>query len=303
MGSIYGYEVESGLQLRRMREELGVRGRLRLEAVAERLLDRSGELTAWLDWPGTGHHFAMARSNGLLLASWSDLGTFEVDPGALRIRAEGSGFDPLGEHRLATTVIPLLLAERGDLALHGAVVAAHGRGVLFCGPSGRGKSTLALLASQLGHAVLSEDGAVIEPGKEGKVWPGPCGVFVEDELTIAARARAAEASNGATVTVPRRRRLRMLEEESHDCSAVPVAAICQMAERGADLTVARLSPAEAIPGLVPDLIHAGGPDSLRPAFALLADLLQRVPAYRVSMPEGIQRAREATRALLDQVTE
>ena len=76
--------------------------------------------------------------------------------------SEDGGIDGRVDAEVAAGAGAELLAERGDLALHGSVVAAGGSGVLFCGPTGRGKSTLALLASRLGHPVLSEDGAIVE---------------------------------------------------------------------------------------------------------------------------------------------
>ena len=299
MGSIYGYELESELPLRRLHATPGVRGCLRVEGGAQGLLDQSAELTAWLDWPGTDERFALARSDGSLIVWWSEIGAFEIDPARGRIRAEALRLDELVEHRLATTVIPLLLAERGDLVLHGSVVAVDGRAVLFCGPSGCGKSTLALQASRLGHAVLSEDGAVIEPG-DAKVWPGARGIFVEDAPTIAARARAKSDSGGPAV-FRRGRDLRLLAPELEASGPAPVAAICRVGGRGPELSVARLPAAEAVPVLVPDLLHGGGPGSLRPAFSLLIGLLALVPVYRVSLPDGLSRAPAATRSVLDEV--
>jgi hypothetical protein len=299
MGSIYGYELESELPLGRLRGSPGLRGRLRLERGPEDLLDQPGELIAWNDWGLDGRWFALARCDRALLASWSTAGTFEIDPGAGRIRVLAPKFGDLSEHRLATSVIPLLLAERGDVALHASVVTVDGGAVLFCGPSGRGKSTLALRSFELGHAVLSEDGAVVELGEECVVWPGLQGVVVEDDLSVDPRPMDDGASNGAPVA--RRRRLRMLAGGPDAARPAPVAAICQVAERGIDLSVRRLSPAEAVPTLVPSLIHAGGPDSFRAAFALLARLVERAPVYRVSMPDGISRAGAATDVLLEEI--
>jgi energy-coupling factor transporter ATP-binding protein EcfA2 len=298
MGSIYGYELESELPLRRLRDSPGLRGRLRLERGTEELLDQPGELIAWQDWGPDGNRFALVRCEQAFLASWTLAGTFEIDPTAGRIRVVTPTFS---EQRLATTVIPLLLAERGDLVLHASVVAVDGRALLFCGPSGCGKSTLALLASQLGHGVLSDDGAVVEMGAEAALWPGLHGVVVEDDVTTAGRNGARAVHTKAPVAAPRRRRVRMLAAGRDAAGPAPLAALCEVAERGADLRVRRLSPTEAIAALTPSLIHAGSPDSLRPAFSLLARLVERAPAYRVAMPDGIERATAATARLLGEV--
>ena len=155
-------------------------------------------------------------------------------------------------------------------------------------------------ASRLGHTVLSEDGAVIEPG-DAKVWPGARGVFVEDAATIAARARAKPDSGGGPAMFRRGRDLQLLAPELEASEPAPVAAICRMAERGTELRVTRLRAAEAVPALVPDLLHAGGPDALRPAFAHLVRIVESVPVYGVSMPNRLSGAAAATRSLLGRV--
>jgi hypothetical protein len=295
MGSIYGYELESELPLRRLRDLRGSRGRLRLERGTGKLLDQPGELIASHDWGPDGNRFELVRRKRTLLASWTVSGAFEIDSTAGRIRVLTPEFS---EHRLATTVIPLLLAERGELAIHASVVAVDGRAVLFCAPSGRGKSTLALQAHRLGHGVLSDDGAVVEVRPGAAVWPGLHGVVVEEGHGVENEAGAVDGK--AVPVAPRRRRLRMLATEPDDGPA-PVAAICELAQRGDELRVRKLSPAEAIPALVPSLIHAGDPGSLRPAFSLLARLVERAPAYRVAMPDAMSRAGTATASMLEEV--
>jgi hypothetical protein len=122
--------------------------------------------------------------------------------------------------------------------------------------------------------VLSEDGAIVELGpRSAVVWPGARGVKVKGEL-----APVTQASGPG-----------------------PVAAVCHLAERGAKLAIRLLPPAEAVPALVPSLIHAGGPESLGPSFAQLVRLVERVPVYRVTMPDGLSRASEALRELLAEI--
>jgi len=285
MGSIHGYEVDSELRLRRLSRAAGLRGRLRLELASEPPLDQTGELTAWLQWPGIEDGgFALARTDRGLIAWCSATGTFEIEPAATTIRFAGDTLDEMGEHRLQTTAVPLLLSERGDLALHAAAVVVGGRAVLFCGPSGRGKSTLALLASQLGHPVLTDDGVMVTFEPSGPTaWPGVPDVLVSDGARSVGR------------------RPRMLPAELQATVPAPVSSVCHLSERSQKLAVERLTASGALPVLVPSLIHAGGPDSLRAAFPLLARAVESVSLYRVAMPDRMSAAPAAARALLEEV--
>jgi len=71
-------------------------------------------------------------------------------------------------HLLLDQVLPRVLAARGELMLHGSCVA-HPRGVIiFAGPTGAGKSTLAAHFSQNGFPLLSDDGLQLKQ-EAGKV--------------------------------------------------------------------------------------------------------------------------------------
>lgn len=73
-------------------------------------------------------------------------------------------------HVLLDQALPRLLALRGGLVLHAAVVSTlAGKTLLLIGDSGRGKSTLtgAFLAS--GRRVANDDGAVVSVGDAGVV--------------------------------------------------------------------------------------------------------------------------------------
>ncbi|MEA2472375.1 MAG: hypothetical protein QOE06_290 [Thermoleophilaceae bacterium] len=278
MGSLYGYELESELPLGRLSAVAGVRGGLSVRRAAGELLDRPGELTAWRDWPGSDAHFALARSHGRILASCTATGDYEIDPGAgtIAVSARAAGED--WEHRLGTTAVPLLLAERGDLVLHASAVMIGGRAALFCGPSGRGKSTLALMASSAGIPVVGEDGAVVAlEGERATVWPGARGV-----RTDAGRGRALRTTSDALAA----------------SGPAPVGAVCFLAPRGDELELTALEPARAVSSLVPSLIHTGDDGALRAGFERLVRLLEIVPAFRVSMPDSLAAGPQATRSLV-----
>ena len=80
-----------------------------------------------------------------------------------------------------------LLWQRGFLVLHGAAVEIDGRGVLFVGPPGCGKSSLAAALQQRGHAVLTDDVCAVTLGEDGrpKVVPGTPFVRLWDDALAA----------------------------------------------------------------------------------------------------------------------
>jgi hypothetical protein len=198
------------------------------------------------------------------------------------VRCNGGSGGDAWEHRIGTMAVPLLLAERGELAVHAAAIAVRGSAVLFAGSSGRGKSTLALAASEAGNPVLSEDGVTVDPGDELlRIWPGMRGV----------RAATPEGRKGF-VELPAAHEAR---------EPLPLGAVCLLGERGERLEISSLSPAAAVPAFVPSLIHSGEPAALARAFALLARVLARVPAYRVSLPDDLRRVNASVRSLLEQL--
>ena len=297
MGSLFGYEVSADVPLARLSRSAGRRGRIRVERATEATLDLRGEITAVHGWDdGSSAGFALATVPSGLLAWCSVSGPFHIDASARRIVAAPTSCDEAWEQRLVATAAPLLVAERGDLALHASAVATGDGAVIWCGPTTRGKSTLALLCARLGFSVLAEDGAVLELGGRARplVWPGARGARVSAEALAAAGERppsdAHAASNGRHV-VP-------VLEAAGPC---PVAAVVVLAPRGQDVAIQRLAPAAAVAALTPSLIHRGGPEGLRPAIALLARLVEAAPVYRASMPDDLERGPAAATSLLEAV--
>lgn len=57
------------------------------------------------------------------------------------------------------------------LYIHASAVALDGQGVLICGASGTGKSTLALQLMALGAELIADDGVHVDPGKGAGTAP------------------------------------------------------------------------------------------------------------------------------------
>ena len=96
---------------------------------------------------------------------------------------------------LAGSVFGILLHQRRHVVLHASAVRVNGKAVLFCGPAGAGKSTLAAALMRRGYPVVTDDlcgidlkGApLVHPdGRQLKLWPESIA-----ELELGARRGAA----------------------------------------------------------------------------------------------------------------
>ncbi|MEA2431468.1 MAG: hypothetical protein QOI19_1941 [Thermoleophilaceae bacterium] len=260
--------------MRRLRSASRGRGTIAVRSDDRSPLDRAGELVAWVEQPGSEARVAIFDLGAELLVSCSATGEFLIDPerGAV-VASGGNRFADAWEHRLVGTAIPLLLAERGDLVLHACgVVTEDGRGVLFCGPSGRGKSTLATALAERGHALISEDGTALtfDPGGAVLAWPGA----------------AADLPGSVETAEP-----------------TVVAAVVVLGPRGGErVRSERLLPAAALADLDPHAIYAGR-GRLPRALAGMARLAERVPVHRAHVPDDLDSLPAAAAELVRRASE
>lgn len=285
MGSLYGFEIKSEVPLRRLNSAAGSRGELTLERAAVPLAVPAGEPAGSLvGEDGYCWYASYELEGGECLLRLPPTGSFLLDPKRGRVVVEPTDDDAeLLEHRIASSAVCTLLALQGDLVLHAAAVEAEGRAIVFCGPSLRGKSTLAAALGAAGCRLLAEDGVVVAQGaREPLAYPGARGV------------RMRRTSNdGAT-------RTELLGDpgpgEPEPC---PVGAIVLLGERRDAFAVESLEPVQALTQLTPNLVHSGGRGSIGAAFARLAALLGSVPALRASLPDDLASLPLAARELLD----
>lgn len=97
------------------------------------------------------------------------------------------------EHLLLDQVLPRLLAQKGQVVLHGsAVQLASGEAVAFLGETGAGKSTLAAAFSQSGDTLLTDDSFAVElAGGAPFIAPGYGGLRLWDDTREVLLADAA----------------------------------------------------------------------------------------------------------------
>jgi hypothetical protein len=287
MASLYGYEVETELPLERLNRGAGERGTLRVGPAAEPLVrppgPPSGEL---VDESGVSWYESF-EFDGRCQLHLPPTGSFLLVPEEPAIVVDRSGGDDdaeLLEHRIASAAVCTLLAMRGDLVLHACAVQRSESCVVFCGPSGRGKSTLALALGEAGMPVLAEDGVAIDLDAAGGplAYPGARGV----------RRRGPRG---------RRSETRLAADPASEPGPARVAAVVLLGERGDGLEVAPLGAATATAALTTHLVHSGGRESIAAAFARLARLLGAVPAFTCSLPDDLAALPTAAVEALDRV--
>ncbi len=285
MGSLYGFEIKADLPLRRLNSATGTRGTLTIEEAPQPLKAPATEPTGVLETEEGYRWFAAYELNdGDCLLQMPPTGSFLLQAGPGRVLVDSTGDDgELLEHRIASSAVCTLLAMRGDVVLHAAAVEAGGRAIVLCGPSLRGKSTLARALGEAGCGLLGEDGVAIEPdGPQPLAHPGARGVR--------ARARGGGADSRPTL---------LPDPGPQEPGPRPVAAVILLGERGDEMVVEALEPARALALLTPNLIHSGGRAAIAAAFQGLAALLASAPALSVSLADDLAAVPAAAASLLD----
>lgn len=94
----------------------------------------------------------------------SGLADFRIDARGTAVEAwPVPGLDEKACRQLyLNNVLPMALSRQGKLVLHASAVEVFGSAVVFVGVSGRGKSTLATSFARDGHALIMDDGLVVE---------------------------------------------------------------------------------------------------------------------------------------------
>jgi len=284
MSSLYGFEVKSDLPLRRLNAAVGTRGQLQIETRPLKAPDQA-PLNTLVSADGRCWYASYELDDGRCQVELPPTESFLIEATSGRVVVDSEAGAELREHRIASSAVCTLLSMRGDLVLHASAIETGNRAVLFCGPTERGKSTLARALGEAGYRLLGEDGIAIELGdREHVAFPGARGV----------RVRSRDGNGRAQTDL-------LPDPGNGEPDPCPVAAVVLLGERGAQLTTEPLEPARALALLTPNLVHSGGRAAIGAAFANLATLLSSTPAFVASLPDDLDALTTSGKGLLDAI--
>jgi hypothetical protein len=199
----------------------------------------------------------------------------------------------------AGALLAFRLIMAGHLVLHASAVRARGRGLVFVGASGMGKSTMATLMCAGGATMLTDDIARIDfDGARAMLSPGA----VESRLRPAAVSLNELFSMSGVVRITSDGRSAMsLPGWTSGPVALDAVVVPLLSREQAELTLMSVKPAQALillskfprlPGWVDTAV-------LTNQFNRLADLVERVPVYLAVVPWGRPFATEVGTQLLE----
>jgi hypothetical protein len=121
---------------------------------------------------------SFARTEGGYFLRFSDLADFWVaaDGSQILCRPEPGIPDYAVRHMLLDQTLPLVLSRRGCAVFHASAVETEHGAIVFSGPSGRGKSTLAGYFGSQGYPLITDDCLALRSSADGIVvlpaYPG-----------------------------------------------------------------------------------------------------------------------------------
>lgn len=218
-----------------------------------------------------------------------------------RLRVAPAALDDPRSMRHALDTLTLFLLTRLDREpVHAAAIAtADGAGLVLAGPSGVGKSTLALAALRAGLRVLTDDAVYVQLRPRLRVWGMGRPLHVPPaaaERFPGLAARPAVARPGGKRKVP------VELEPGRTAAAPPVverAGLCVLEPDEAGPALARISPEEAVQSLTARLDP--GFDVFRDTIPDRIRALAEGGAWRVGVGAEPERSLPLLREILEGV--
>ena len=208
--------------------------------------------------------------------------------------------EDMEQHLLFDHILPLVLARRGRLVLHGALVSRNGDGAVLAGVGGVGKSTLTAFAWSRGWTVGGDDGAVVTVGTPPTAEP----TYPTIRLAPASAHLLGLETEG---TSPVAGKLRLAAEDRRpflrDGVTLRLIAILEPAAAAEDAHFEPLDGVSAHARLFGSTFHAelAGGRLLPAIIEQLARLVETTTVGRLRVPRGIDGLEAAERVLRDRI--
>lgn len=198
-------------------------------------------------------------------------------------------------------VLSLVLEQQGLLALHGSAVNLDGSAVAFLAPKLHGKSTLALALTLSGGRLITDDLVAVDLGNPNLVRPGAHGVRLFGDSVERLRVGQLQRMRSGEI----KHTLNALAPHMLQCVPTSLAAIylLEPMDEQPDVPAAnryQLNGAEAVIGVahrmkLPDNLIGYAAAGVR--LALIAQLLNSVPVYKLRLVPAWERLEESVRML------
>lgn len=165
---LFGFNVESDA---RVPVSIPAQGpaALSIRRALSRTARYSTEFRFHLGDPAGGSTCVIQGSGDGALVDIELVGQFECGPTGIRYKLAAAVEDDVLAWHLFGFVSAIQLEVMGLRVLHGASLVSDQGAVILCGPSGMGKSSLALALIRRGWKLLGDDHAVLEPTTQGLV--------------------------------------------------------------------------------------------------------------------------------------
>lgn len=252
---------------------------------------------AWLTLgrAGADYHLRFARTVSFAIHARERRIVCRPDPGVPRVTLR---------HLLLDQVVPLVLSTGPLLVLHASAVSTPRGAVVFVGPSGHGKSTLAASLALSGWPLLTDDSVAL--GVDGgavRVWPADSGARLWPD-SLSALVGPERRSTRAVAHYTSKRRLAVQTAAALSGDAQPLRRVYVLAppaemKRSPMVTSTPVAPRDAMVALIRHAFHLDVEDrtALERTFELAARAAGSVAVHRLAYPWTLARLDEVRRAV------